>query len=169
VADPHPNVKRGPLFDLSPDERDYLLEWIADGKTLSDWVRTRGKELGIKRRQINHILVRFQELQEAYRLARKDGADEIAEDCVRLMDAEPERLLDEAGNHRIDPAWVARQKMRLEYRLKLLAKWDWERYGDRVKQDISGEMKNTNMVHLVDLTDEKLAAIVAAGLTSEKS
>lgn len=53
------------------------------------------------------------------------------------MDASPERYMTELGE-RIDPASVAWAKSRAEQRLKLLAKWDPKRYGDKITQEHTG-------------------------------
>lgn len=65
--------------------------------------------------------------------ARDLGADAIAEGTVEIIDQEPER--DQYG--KIDPGWVAHQKLRAEHRLKLLAKWQPKKYGDKVAHDLT--------------------------------
>lgn len=67
----------------------------------------------------------------AYAGARDEGFDVIALDSLSIMDAPPERYMTELGE-RIDPASVAWAKNRAEQRLKLLAKWDPKRYGDKI-------------------------------------
>ena len=68
--------------------------------------------------------------------ARELGADAIAEQTVEIIDQEPER--DQYG--KIDTGWVAHQKLRAEHRLKLLAKWQPKKYGD--KMQLSGDAEN---------------------------
>lgn len=63
--------------------------------------------------------------------AREDGFDAIAAEALSIMDADPERVVSE-GSSRIDPAYVQWAKNRAELRLKLLAKWDPKRYGDKL-------------------------------------
>jgi hypothetical protein len=63
--------------------------------------------------------------------AREVGQDAIAEDCMRIIDEEPSKIVNEGGV-RYDSAYVQWQKNRVEQRLKLLAKWNPKRYGDRV-------------------------------------
>ena len=53
--------------------------------------------------------------------AREDGFDAIALECLEIGDSvQP------------DAAEVSKAKLRVETRLKLLAKWDPKRYGDKV-------------------------------------
>jgi len=67
--------------------------------------------------------------------ARDMGWDAIAVEALQIMDADPERVVTETGEDRresrIDGAGVQRAFRRAELRLKLLAKWDPKRYGDR--------------------------------------
>jgi hypothetical protein len=76
----------------------------------------------------------------AYARARDIGADAIAEEALHIIDAEPERVieLDDDGKQsrsRIDSAAVAWARNRADMRLKLLAKWNPKKYGD--KQDVN--------------------------------
>ena len=70
-------------------------------------------------------------LSGAIARAREVGQDAIAEQIWLDMIQEPERILSEGGG-RIDPGFVQWQKAKAEIGLKLLAKWNPKRYGDRV-------------------------------------
>lgn len=76
--------------------------------------------------------------------ARDEGYDAIAADSLRIVDEPPERCLTEQGD-KVDPGYVAWQKNRVEQRLKLLAKWDPRRYGDRLHTEHSGEVAVTSL------------------------
>lgn len=75
--------------------------------------------------------------------ARDAGYDHIAVDALTILDEEPERVLTMTGEDRtesrIDSAAVQRAKNRFEGRLKLLAKWDAKRYGDKLDLTSGGE------------------------------
>jgi hypothetical protein len=64
--------------------------------------------------------------------AREDGFDQIALDALDIAD---ETAFDakDGPDGRLGPnsEWIARSKLRVETRLKLLAKWDPKRYGER--------------------------------------
>src|SRR5690606_36977528 len=77
------------------------------------------------------------DLKARFLKAREDGADAIAEETLAIVDQVPERTLTENGD-KVDPGFVAWQKMRAEQRLKLLAKWFPQRYGDKVGVEHSG-------------------------------
>ena len=76
-------------------------------------------------------------LDIAHGRARDDGFDVIAADALNIVDQEPERIVsfDDEGRpsgERLDSAAVQWAKNRAEMRLKLLAKWDYKRYGDKI-------------------------------------
>ena len=71
--------------------------------------------------------------------ARDMGADAIAEECLEIIDAPPS-LCGSEGNERLDPAAVQMQKNRVEARLKLLAKWNPKKYGDKVGVEAGGSI-----------------------------
>ena len=59
--------------------------------------------------------------------AREDGQDVMSEECKELADIPPE-----------GPQDVAWRKLQIETRLKLLAKWNPKKYGDRQQVDHGG-------------------------------
>lgn len=69
--------------------------------------------------------------------AREEGFDAIASDCLNIAD----NLGEEANSRRV----------RIDARLKLLAKWDYRRYGDRVGLDVATE---TKFIPLDELTEK---------------
>lgn len=71
--------------------------------------------------------------------AREVGQDAMAERAYLDMYQEPERILTEGGG-KIDPGYVQLVKARAEITLKLLAKWNPKRYGDRVQ--LAGDADN---------------------------
>ena len=70
-------------------------------------------------------------LSAAIAKAREIGQEAIAEQIWLDMNTPPERILSEGGG-RVDSGFVQWQKARAEIGLKLLAKWNPKRYGDRV-------------------------------------
>lgn len=74
------------------------------------------------------------ELAGRFARARLDGFDAIAEEALSIADDKPER--NPMGG--IDGGDVQHRKLRIETRLKLLAKWDPKRYGEKVETQITG-------------------------------
>ena len=71
----------------------------------------------------------------AYARAREDGFDAIAMDALHIADdnGKDTRFIKEGESEREAPDhdWISRAKLRVDTRLKLLAKWDPKRYGDK--------------------------------------
>lgn len=90
---------------------------------------------------------------------RDIGYDAIAEETLELVDTVPERITSPAGD-RIDPGYVQWQRIRVEQRLKLLAKWS-PRYRENTKVELTGAGGGP-----VELSESqkaaKLSAIIAA-------
>lgn len=63
--------------------------------------------------------------------AREDGFDVIAAECLTIADdGSNDVVTDKDGNEHVNTEVIQRSKLRVETRLKLLAKWDPKRYGD---------------------------------------
>jgi hypothetical protein len=76
--------------------------------------------------------------------ARALGYDAIAEECLEIADDTScdTRVIghDESEREAADTEWIGRSKLRIETRLKLLAKWDPKRYGDKVTTEHTGSV-----------------------------
>jgi hypothetical protein len=66
--------------------------------------------------------------------AREAGFDQIAMDCLDIADDKSGdvRFVGEDEREVCNTEFVQRAKLRIETRLKLLAKWDPKRYGDKM-------------------------------------
>lgn len=71
------------------------------------------------------------EFDAAIARARIPGFDAIAEETLEIIDTFPMTIDSESGS-RIDSGHVAWLKNRVEQRMKLLAKWDPNRWGEKV-------------------------------------
>lgn len=90
----------------------------------------------------------WQEADEAFSAAiaraRIDGFDALAAQCLEIADDDSrdwEAVRDSEGHVtgvKVDGEHVSRAKLKIETRLKLLAKWDPKRYGDRL--DVNADM-----------------------------
>lgn len=97
--------------------------------------------------------------------ARELGFDVIAADCLSIADDSRNDFIERlaAGDDEdavktlaFNAEHVQRSKLRIETRLKLLAKWDPKRYGEKIQTEISGGMR---VVSATELKDDELAAI----------
>jgi hypothetical protein len=89
--------------------------------------------------------------------AREIGQDAIAEQIWLDMIAEPERILSEGGG-RVDSGYVQWQKAKAEIGLKLLAKWNPKRYGDKVT--MAGDAENPVKVEVESQAEQMMAALL---------
>jgi hypothetical protein len=126
---PYPAKKTGKLTE-------EVLSRIALGETLSSISR----DLKFHPTAWSQWVREDEALRVAYAEAREVGADVIADSALDIIDAEPERIvqLDAEGkvaSSRIDSAAVAWAKNRADFRLKLLAKWSPNKYGDGNTKD----------------------------------
>jgi hypothetical protein len=75
--------------------------------------------------------------------AREEGFDALAASCLEIADhGLNDTYVDDQGNVRTDTDVIQRSKLRIETRLKLLAKWDPKRYGDRLDLNHGGQDGN---------------------------
>jgi hypothetical protein len=72
-------------------------------------------------------------LSVAIARAREIGYDAIAEDCLRIADDASNDWMETEHGPRLNAEHVQRSKLRIETRLKLLAKWNPKKYGERVQ------------------------------------
>lgn len=92
-------------------------------RTVKDWIDTKP------------------DVSAAIARARELGYDEIASDCMVIADDSRNDYIEglaESGDERAviaraNAEAVQRSKLRIDTRLKLLAKWDPKRYGDKVQ------------------------------------
>jgi len=78
--------------------------------------------------------------------ARENGVEAIAQDTLAMIDAEPRYVEDAKGGTRIDTGYVQWMKLRTEQRMKLLACWSPNRYGNRVQ--VAGDKDNPLQVNI---------------------
>lgn len=73
---------------------------------------------------------------EKFARARDDGFDVIAADCLHIADTPlegvREETTDDGKTKRVREDMLGHRKLQVETRLKLLAKWDPRRYGDKL-------------------------------------
>lgn len=107
---------------------------------------------------------RVPEFDEAFVLARELGFDALAEECILIAEDGSEDWVDRpmrgGGTYRaVDAEAIARSKLRIETRLKLLAKWDRPRYGDHQALEMTG--KDGSPLMSDTQTAAKLASLMA--------
>jgi hypothetical protein len=128
---------------------DILVEGLYNGQPLRQLCR----ENGISKSAIYRWIEDDSDLAGRIARAREHGYHDIADACLEIADEEPSDAVD-----------VADKKVRIETRLKLLAKWDPRRYGD--KQLIGSDPENPlpAALDVSNLSTEVLTALAKAGV-----
>jgi hypothetical protein len=85
-----------------------------------------------------------EDVSSAIAHARELGFDQIAADCLEIADdsSHDVKLVGRDGEERevCDTEFVQRSKLRIDTRLKLLAKWDPKRYGEKIEHAVDGKL-----------------------------
>lgn len=142
---------------ITKEVKEEVLSRIAQGETLA----ALGRELGFHPQSWVDRMRADEDLAIAYAHARDVGADVIAEDALRIIEEAPARV-----DGRVDPGHVAWQRARVDTRLKLLAKWNPKKYGDKQTLDVGNKegetLKVENDVDTVALTLQIAKALRSA-------
>ena len=99
-----------------------------------------------ERTQVYEWINKDEEAAQRIAHARGIGYDAIADDCFVIADESSKdyRLTDKGLA--FDAEHVQRSKLRIETRLKLLAKWDPKRYGERQQVEHSGSIDSATTI-----------------------
>lgn len=126
---------RSPLMD------DMIVEHISRGGMLAELCR----EFGVDRGLVYDWINKDPDFAARMERARSLGADAIAEQALAIAD---QTELDTGDGGRPNKEWMQRSKLRVETRLKLLAKWHPKKYGEKL------EIESTNRNANVPISDD---------------
>lgn len=135
----------------SPELIAQVLEGIAQGKTLTSLCVA----YGFSQSAWAKWVAQDHELAKAYYDARSVGADSIADDILDIVDTVKE-----------DTVAVAKARLRADTRLRLLAKWQPDKYGDKVDVRHAGPDGGAVQLAYANVTD--LAKQMRMALTGQK-
>lgn len=128
---------------ITESVRNEVLERIAKGETVAGIARDLGFHPSAWRQHVRAD----EALAVAYARAKTEGCQTLLEECLSIADRRPDSIETYDGegqvtSRRIDSGYVAWAKNRIETRLKLLARWDPETYGDKAQS----QTVNVNVV-----------------------
>jgi len=115
-----------------------IVERLSEGEPLAQICRDEGMPAA---RTVREWQQNDPEVSAAIARAREEGFDAIAAECLDIADDSRNDWMNRAADKGDDQALqfngehVQRSKLRVETRLKLLAKWDPKRYGERLAVD----------------------------------
>ena len=118
-------AKAKPRLPTAQQCKARICDQLADGIPLREICRKAGMPAW---RTVYDWMEADEAFAAAIARARDIGADAIAAESLSIVDEAPARTA--LGN--IDPGSVAHAKLRAEHRLKLLAKWNPKKYGDKL-------------------------------------
>lgn len=97
------------------------------------------RDLDVPVRTVNQWRKDDREIALQFDEARDMGYDAIAADCLEIADDGSRDYMTLADGREVpDHDHISRSKLRIETRLKLLAKWDPKRYGDKQQLEHTG-------------------------------
>jgi hypothetical protein len=131
---------------------DNILEQLADGVPLRHICKQEGMP---DWRTIYDWLEKDEELSARYNRAREIGQEAILEDTLLIADNPQyghKSVESDKGAYVTTEDMLGHRKLQIDTRLKLLAKWNPRKYGDR--QILAGDAENPVAVKDVTLFDE---------------
>jgi hypothetical protein len=131
------------------DMVEEIVAWVANGSTLRAFCRQEGKPAW---RTVYAWLEKDEDFHARFAHAREMGQDAIAEDTLQIIDEFP--MSTGGDNPRLDSTHVQYNKNRVEQRMKLLAKWNPKRYGDKVGVEHGGGVSINVITGVPDEVDE---------------
>lgn len=134
----------------TPQLLERVLERLANGETLT----TISRDLNFSRTIWARWMEADPELAKAYYYARSLGSDAIADEIVEIVDKAPG-----------DAVGVAKARLRADTRLKLLSKWQPDKYGEKV--DVRHQGHDGGAVQVAYANVGEIAAQMRAVLTGK--
>jgi hypothetical protein len=133
-------TKAGRPSKYSLDISEQIVGRIENGETLASICR---EEAMPKRRTVYDWMQADADFSARFARARELGADAIAEDALKIADdGQNDTYTDDNGNERTREDVIQRSKLRVETRLKLLAKWCPKKYGEKVIHNLGAETQD---------------------------
>ncbi len=141
-----------------PEVRGHICEQIAIGRSLVAICRD---DPGMPRlTTVFDWLSREPEFAERYTRARECQADVLADQIVEISDeGRNDSYLDDNGNPVTNHDVIARSRLRVEARKWVAAKLKPKRYGDTIRQEVTGA--DGGPVQTEDVSTARLAALLA--------
>jgi hypothetical protein len=137
-ASKKPSARVGRPSKCTPELMDEVCDRLSDGEPLEEICRDGHMPSSETVRQWQNKDTGF---AKRVAIAREIGFDVIAAETLRIADDGRNDYIENlaeggderAAEARLNGEHVQRSRLRVETRLKLLAKWDPKRYGDRVQ------------------------------------
>src|ERR1017187_2053761 len=104
-----------------------IVEWIASGQTLREFCRQEGNP---SYGAVYDWIEKDEAFASRFAHARAVGEDVIAQECLEIADNGTNDWVETKFGPQVNKEHIQRSKLRVDTRLKLLAKWNPKKYGD---------------------------------------
>lgn len=133
-----------------PIERiDEFLGLVASGNTNVDAAKAMEMMDG-ELTQLMQVILHDATIKEMYNEARKLQCENWADEMIEISDqTEGDHYIDEQGRLKVDHDQVNRAKLKIGTRQWLMSRLHHERFGDRIQQEIKGDL-NVNHHDVLD-------------------
>lgn len=137
--------KRGRVTTYDQTTVDHICERIAEGEPLRQICREDGMPAW---RTVYSWMSVNDEFAARFARARDIGEEAIGQECLDIADNAANDWMEKFDQHGECIGWqlngdhVQRSKLRIETRLKLLAKWNPKKWGDKVDMNHGGQKDN---------------------------
>jgi hypothetical protein len=149
-------AKTGRPSTYDPAVATKICEQLSEGISLREICRQEGMPPW---QTVYSWMERDASLVEAIARAREIGYDALAEECLKIADDGTNDYVEGERGPQLNSEHIQRSKLRIETRLKLLAKWSPKRYGERVQ--VAGDADSPLKVEAEVQADKLLQAILA--------
>jgi hypothetical protein len=123
-------------------DREQLVPQICERLAKGEPLAVICRDIGVGRRTVYQWRDADPAIADLMQDARDDGYDALAAECLDIADDNTEdwKVVKRGRDEQleIDKEAVLRSKLRVETRLKLLAKWDPKRYGEKIDVEHKG-------------------------------
>lgn len=145
-----------PAEPVPQDSADSIIEWISEGNTLRAWCRQPNTP---SFRTVYNWLEKDKDFSSRFAMARDMGYDCIAQECLDIADNMHEGIKTKETNNGIETFRedaLGHRKLQIDTRLRLLAKWNPKKYGDRAGEEETRDIPpiNITLTHASDSASE---------------
>lgn len=144
------------------DKADKVIDLVSSGVPLAQVCR----DMSIGLRTWYGWCDARPELLARFVRAREDGEDAIAVDCLRIADTPAEAIIEKSSANGVE---ITRQdalghrKLQIETRLRLLAKWNPRKWGDKVQHGGADDLPPVRTESLVTLDPSEAYKLLLGG------
>ena len=128
-----PRARKGHVRDDRPEMVRLVLAWTAKGKSMLSFCKRPGTPC---MRTIYNWIDDDLVFAEDFRRCKAIGCDALAQECLDIADTPMDRENPESD--------VRHRQLRIGTRLRLLARWDPARYGDKIQVGGEATIKISN-------------------------